>query len=44
MKPRLKYQDGQWLCGGFKVATWYEDWYAGDTPSSAYMAWERAQQ
>jgi len=41
MKPKIKFENGLWLCGGFPVGPWYVDWFAGATPAHAYKHWER---
>lgn len=41
MKPKIKFADGQWMCGGLPTSPWYIDWVIGDTPLKAYLNWER---
>ncbi|HET8685196.1 MAG TPA: hypothetical protein VFM18_00875 [Methanosarcina sp.] len=43
MKPRMKFKDGMWMCGGLFVAPWYIDWSHAETPEEAYRAWKEAQ-
>lgn len=44
MKPKLKFKDGMWMCGGLFVKPWYIDWFCADTPEDAYQAWKKAQE
>lgn len=41
MKPKIKFMDGYWFCGGLFVEPWYVDWAAGKSIKEAYDNWVR---
>jgi hypothetical protein len=43
MKPKIKKQSGQWMCGGLFVSPWYIDWFVGNSPENAYQIWKKNQ-